>query len=441
MRCVRLSALAFVALSSALAAAQAPPPRPVTAAERQQAVGELARLLRERYAIAATAETAAAAIEQRLAAGRYDGLADARSFADALTRDLQEVTSDRHLRVGEAPQPEPAAATPTAAERDAEQEAWRAGVRRSNNGFLRAEILPGNVGYLDYRRFQPPDLTGDTLAATMAFFANADALIFDLRNCRGGSAYTTPYVAAYFFDRATQLYTMEFRGDNFTERFWTHPWVPGKRLATMPLYITTSAFTFSGAEAMAYRFKALKRATIVGERTGGGANAGGVRDVAPFFRVYLPMGRPIEPLTGTNWEGVGVEPDVPATAAEAVAVAHLEALRGLRAAATTDADRERLDWAIRRAEAGRRPVTLDAAQLERLAGDWGAGRTWVEGGQLRWQRETEAVRLLSPLTATEFYCEADDAHRLAFALGADGRAERVVVLDDHGRRDELVRKR
>lgn len=441
MRPVPVSALLLALLSPLPAAAQAPDPRPVSREEKRQAVGELARLLRARYAIAGTAETAAAAIEQRLAAGRYEGFADARSFADALTRDLQEVTSDRHLRIGEAPPAEPAPATPTAAERDAEQEAWRAGMRRSNNGFLRAEILPGNVGYLDYRRFQPPDLTGDTLVATMAFFANADALIFDLRNCRGGSAYTTPYVAAYFFDRSTQLFTMEFRGDNFTERYWTHPWVPGKRLATIPLYITTSAFTFSGAEAMAYRFKALKRATIVGERTGGGANAGGVLDVAPFFRVYMPMGRPIEPATGTNWEGVGVEPDVVAPANEAVAVAHLEALKGLRAAAATDADRERLDWAIRRTEASRRPVSLDAAQLERLAGDWGAGRTWVEGGQLRWQRETEAVRLLSPLTATEFYGEADDAHRLAFTLGADGRAERLVVLDDRGRREELSRAR
>jgi len=439
MRCVKRLVPALIAFSASFASAEAPPPRPVGAAERQQAVGELARLLRERYAIAGTGETAAATIEQRLAAGRYDAFGDARSFSDALTHDLQEVTGDKHLRVGEAPPAAETPAAPSAAERDAEQEAWRAGVRRSNNGFLRAEILPGNVGYLDYRRFQPPDLSGDTLVAAMAFFANADALIFDLRNCRGGSAYTTPYVAAYFFDRSTHLLNMEFRGDNWTERYWTHPWVPGKRLATIPLYITTSAFTFSGAEAMAYRFKALKRATIVGERTGGGANAGGVRDVAPFFRVYMPMGRPIEPLTGTNWEGVGVEPDVPAPAAEAVAVAHLEALKGLRAAATTDADRERLDWAIRRAEASRRPIVLDAARLERLAGDWGAGRTWVEGEQLRWQRESEAVRLLAPLTATEFYGEADDEHRLTFALGADGRAERLVVRDDRGRREELVR--
>jgi hypothetical protein len=436
----RLVVLALLSFPALPAEPVAPPPRQVSVAQKQQAVGELAGLLRERYAIAGTAETAAAAIEQRLAAGHYDAYADARSFADALTRDLQEVTGDKHLRVGEAPPTSEPAATPTAAERDAERAAWQAGVRRSNNGFLRAEILPGNVGYLDYRRFQPPDLTGDTLVATMAFFANADALIIDLRNCRGGSAYTTPYVAAYFFDRSTQLFNMEFRGDNFTERFWTHPWVPGKRLATIPLYILTSAYTFSGAEAMAYRFKVLKRATIVGERTGGGANAGGVRDVAPFFRVYLPMGRPIEPVTGGNWEGVGVEPDVAAPAREAVAVAHLEALEGLRAAAT-DADRARLDWAIRRAEASRRPVTLDAAQLERLAGNWGPGRTWVEGGQLRWQRETEGVLLLSPLTATEFYAEALDPTRLEFVLGPDGAAERLVYTDDDGRREELVKER
>ena len=155
----------------------------------------------------------------------------------------------------------------------------------------------------------------------------------------------------------------------------------------------------------------------------------------------MPMGRPVEPLTGTNWEGVGVEPDVAAPAREAVAVAHVKALKALCVAAVSDADRARLDWAIRCAEASLQPVSLDTAQLERLAGRWGPGRTWVEGGQLRWQRETEAVLLLSPLSATEFSADAEELTRLEFALGPDNTAKRLVLTDNDGRREEFVRER
>ena len=284
-------------------------------------------------------------------------------------------------------------------------------------------------------------MAGDTLVATMGFFANVDAFILDLRNCRGGSAYTVPYVAAYFFSEATHLYNMVFRGDNVTERFWTHPYVPGERLAEVPMFILTSAYTFSGAESFAYRFKVLKRATIVGERTGGGANAGGVRDVAPFFRVYMPMGRPVDPDTGSNWEGSGVEPDIETAAREALVVAHIAALEALREGAPDETDKERLDWAIRRVEANRNPVTLTLKQLERFTGRYGPGRVWVEGGQLRYQRETQAQLLLTPLYTTTFYSEARDLIQLEFLLDVDGLVERLVFTDDDGRREEFPANR
>jgi hypothetical protein len=432
-----LRACAFLILFSftASAATEVNDSRPVTSEEKQQAVTELANLLRERYVLADVAEKAAAFIEQKLKSGAYDDAGDARSFADRLTVDLQAVTEDKHLRIGEAPRSEP---TPTApADPEAVRAARRAAVRRSNNGFLRAEVLPGNVGYLDFRRFQSPGVAGDTLVATMGFFANVDAFILDLRNCRGGSAFTVPYVTAYFFSRPTHLHDMVFRGDNVTEHFWTHPYVPGKRLADVPMFILTSAYTFSGAEGVAYRFKVLKRATIVGERTGGGANAGGVRDVAPFFRVYMPMGRPVDPDTGTNWEGTGVEPDIETSAREALAVAHIAALEALREEATDETDRERLDWAIRRVEADRNPVNLSPQDLERFTGNYGPARVWVEGGQLRYQRQTGAQLLLTPLSATTFYSEARDPTNIEFMLLPDDRVDRLVFTDDAGRREEF----
>lgn len=416
--------------------------RPVSSEEKRQAVASLASMLRARYAVAETAEAMAKAIEATLANGGYDALIDAQAFADALEIELRAVSHDKHFRVGVAPPPEPsptpgAAAAPPNPE--AERAAWVARIRRGNNGLPRAEVLPGNVGYLEVRRLQPPDLAGDTIQAAVAFLAGTDAVILDLRNCRGGSAYVSPILAGYFFARPTSLYDMVFRGDSFTERFWTPGWLPGKRLAEVPMYVLTSAYTFSGAEALAYRFKVLKRATIVGETTGGGANAGGVRDVAPFFRVWMPMGRPVDRTTGGNWEGTGVEPDIRTSAREALAVAHLEAIKALRAKAATEQDRAWLDFATERAEGRHHPPSMSLAELQRLAGAYGIYRVWVEGDQLRSQREDEEPLLLVPLTRTVFASETNDPTRVEFVGEVGGRPQKIVVSDGSGNAEEAAR--
>jgi hypothetical protein len=234
---------------------------------------------------------------------------------------------------------------------------------------------------------------------------------------------------------------MVFRGDGFTERYWTQLWLPGRRLDRQPLYILTSAHTFSGAEGFAYRFQVLKRATIVGETTRGGANAGGVLDIPPRFAVWMPMGRPVDRDTGTNWEGTGVVPDVRAPARDALAAAHLAALGRLKAQAAGRADRARLDWAIERAEGGRNPVALDEAALARLAGAYGPHRVWVEGGQLRYQLDTRPIVLLTPVTATVFAPEAYNPIRIEFTIGPDGRAAAIDVIDETWARETVPRNR
>lgn len=425
---------AVFVLSSVQADAQRLASRPITQEQKRQAMDELAKLLRERYCIAEAAEKAAKYIERGIAEGRYEKFRDAQAFADAVTADLQGVTKDRHIRIGVAPPPEPAPASGTAPlNAEAERAAWLAGVRRNNYGLPRAEILPGNVGYLEVRRFQPPDIAGDTVVASMQFLANADAIIIDLRNSHGGSAFAMPYFAGYFFSNPTHLFDMEFRGDNYTDHFWTVAWLPGKRLAKIPMYILTSSYTFSGAEGLAYRFQVLKRAKIVGENTGGGANAGGIRDFAPFFRVWMPMGRPVDRKTGTNWEGTGVVPDIKTTAREALAVAHLDAIRTLKAEATNDKEKARLDWAMERSQARYEPVSPAQQDLQQLVGTYGQVRVWVEGGQLRFQRETESPYLLVPLARNIFTSETNDPVRVEFVFGPNSRVVKLAFTDEDGR--------
>lgn len=345
---VLIAILVFPVLS---ADAETDTVRMVNLEQKRQTISALVKMIRERYAISENAEKAARSLERSLTEGKYHKISNAQDFANVITADIQKITGDKHFRFGLEPLPQPQSASIATAKilsKEEERAAWLAEMRRGNYGFLKLEIMAGNVGYLDFRRFQPPDLSGNTLVGVMAFLANADAIIIDLRKCHGGSAYMTEYLAGYFFPKATHLFDMEFRGDNYIDHFWTIAYLPGKRLSEVPVYVLTSAYTFSGAEGFAYRFKVLKRATIVGETTEGGANAGGVLNVAPFFRVYMPMGRPVDPDTGTNWEGTGVEPDIKTTAKEALIVAHLEALKLLKSKALKKDDQDRLDWEIER---------------------------------------------------------------------------------------------
>ena len=412
--------------------AQTAASHPVNATEKRRAVMDLARLLRARYAIPGMAETAARAIEKQLARGAYDSIRDARTFGEAVSSDLRAVTQDKHLQFGiPADPPSSSANAPVKpADPEAERAYWNAEIRRGNFGLPRAEILPGNVGLLEVKRFQAPDLAGDTIAAAIAFLANSDAIIVDVRNCRGGSAHVMPLFAGYFLPRPTSLFDMVFRGDNFTERFWTAAWLPGKRLAQVPMFILTSGYTFSGAEGFAYRFQVLKRAVVVGETTGGGANAGGILDVGPVFKVWMPMGRPVDADTGTNWEGTGVVPDIKTSARDALSTAHVEALKTLKAKAAGDRDRARIDWALERAEAGREPVFLSESDLVLLAGRFGPCRVWGEGGQLRIQCQNDPPFLLFPLSRTVFVSQTNDPVRLEFIAGSDGIVSGIVYTDE-----------
>lgn len=424
-------------------AVQGSEPLRVDTGQKRRAITELAKMLRARYCIAATAEKAATFVERKLADGGYDQVADAEAFAQALTADLQGITKDKHLRFGAVTPPlqPPAASSTNPRNEEAERAARIVEMRRSNYGLLRAEILAGNVGYLEVRRFQPPDVAGDTIVASMQFLANADAVIVDLRNCRGGSSFTMPIFAGYFLSRPTHLFDMEFRGDSYTDHYWTAPWLPGKRLAEIPMYILTSAYTFSGAEGLAYRFQVLKRATIVGETTGGGANAGGIMDVAPFFRVWMPMGRPVDRDTATNWEGTGVLPDVKTSAREALAAAHFEALKSIKAKSTNEKERARMDWALVRAQARYSPPTITAQDLERLAGSYEKSRVWVEGGQLRFQRESDSPYLLVPITGSVFASETHDPVRIEFVLQPGKSTQKLLFTDEDGSVHELAKSK
>ena len=299
----------------------------VDASARAQLIEAVAKRLEDSYVFPDVAKKMGAHLRERAAKGEYDAVASAQALAAKLTEDLQSVSRDKHLRVRYSyePLPErPERREPSAEER----ERFRKELSWMNHAFEKVERLPGNVGYIEFRGFADAEAGAETVAAAMNFVANTDALIIDLRRNGGGSPEMVALICSYFFGPdPVHLNDLYWREGNRTEEFWTRKEVAGKRYLGKDVYVLTSNRTFSGAEEFTYNLKNLKRATIVGETTGGGAHPGGGFRLSEHFAMFVPTGRAISPVTKTNWEGTGVEPDVKVAADLALKTAHLAALR------------------------------------------------------------------------------------------------------------------
>jgi hypothetical protein len=289
------------------------------------AVRRAADEVRARYIFADKGDAAAAAIERALEAGAYDDLDDDR-LAARLTEDLRAVCPDRHLKlVHHLDERSPY-----------EGDGWDdpevvagywAEARIANHGVARVERLDGNVGYLDLRGIDEAEETAATIAAAMALVQYTYALILDLRENTGGAPTGVAFLCSYFF-HATPVHLNDVH-ERVGIQFWTYPHLPGPRYLDRPVYVLTGNMTFSGAEEIAYNLQQSRRATLVGETTRGGAHPVGQFWVAPHLSIRVPTARSVNPVSGTNWEGVGVRPDIAVPADDALRVAHRLALRAV----------------------------------------------------------------------------------------------------------------
>ena len=304
---------------------------PLDAAERQRIIDAISAKLSAYYIYPEVATKMNLSIASHAKHGDYDSLTDGSDFAAALMDDLRAVSNDKHLFIDYQPfklpphpdddKPRPPSAADLARE--------RAGLERDNCLFRKVEVLPGNIGYVQFDAFMNPQICGPTVTAAMGFVAHTDAVIVDLRTNHGGNPAMVQLIASYFFDEATHLNDLYNRHDDQTTQYWTLPYVPGPRISA-PLYVLTSSHTFSGAEEFTYDMQTQKRATIVGETTGGGAHPVHGVSVGEHFALGVPLARPINPVTKKDWEGTGVTPDIKVPAADALAAAQKSAAEKLR---------------------------------------------------------------------------------------------------------------
>lgn len=346
-----LLALALCLASAASAAQSRPDKVPVDAATRKAVIAELSSQLKANYVFPDVAAQVAEALAAKEASGGYAQATDSDAFAGALSRDLRTLGRDGHFHVGYDPGFHPA---PPNSVPDAESlERMRQEISSRSFGIERVERLPGNVGYLELRGFGPTSIVAPALSAAMTILSGTDALILDLRRNGGGEPETVAWLMSHFFAQGDErhLNDLYFRTDDTTRQYWTTA-AAGPRY-TRPVYVLTSARTFSGGEECAYDFQTQKRATLVGETTGGGANPGDGYAIGRGFAAFIPNGRAINPITKTNWEHVGVAPDIAVPAADAQKVAHAAILRDLLAASKDADEQAYLQDTLAKVEAGK----------------------------------------------------------------------------------------
>lgn len=420
--------LALLLLTAAFftTCAQDIPVRPVHAQKRAAIVEAVIKKLNDYYIDPEVAGKIEELVRKKLVGGEYDNLDRLHPFVRQLTADLRNVSNDQHLGVWPI---EYAILT----ERTSDEERLRleARSRYANYGLNNVKRLPGNIGYLELMYFADPNMAGATAVAAMNFLANSDALIVDVRRNGGGEGYLVRLIQSYFFKNPVHLNDIYSRIDDSTEQSWTLPYVPGPRLAEIPIYVLQSRRTASAAEAFAYALKAQGRVTLVGEKTKGAANP--VEEFSlPELSICMAVSayRVTNPITGTCWEGVGVEPDLAVDAELALYAAAAQAIKKLMESSVAgqeiDCGRR---WALELYEARLNQVALTSEEQEQYAGRYGDSYlVRVSSGTLMLERPRAMPLTLIPLGKDAFATEEEEG-KVQFKRDDSGTVVEMEILD------------
>jgi hypothetical protein len=365
---------------------------------RPNAVGDIKKKLNENYK-----------------KGTYKNILNPNEFALKLTTDLLEVSKDLHFRVMYDPE---WGASQQKNEDKAVQQKIKAEelieARKKNFGFQQARILEGNIGYLEFDYFEDPAIASETAAVAMQFLNNTDALIIDLRKNNGGAMEMGQFISSYFYSGKELLlykyYYYEKNRKKIEREMWLLPSVPGKRLDDIDIYILTSGATFSAAEWMSYSLQNLKRVTIVGEKTAGGAHPVNRTALPNGFSVNIPFGEVKDPITNLDFEGKGVVPDVLCKSEEAINTSHLLALKKL--SLKNKDSLNNLDWFIPIVKNRQKPLDVDSTILKSYQGKYGKNELIYEGNSLYFRWNNIVTFLLTPIEQDLFLVDGTDDYRI-----------------------------
>lgn len=260
-------------------------------------VKQLADSLQKLYVYKDQGVAMSSVLRSNLISNKYDQL-QGEALASTLEKDLREIVNDKHLSIYFG-QPKGSGKKRT--------------IPNYNHSISESRILDGNIGYFEITLFRQPDIAlREYLSKQLNRLKNTKSIIIDLRNNGGGSPECVQLLASYFIDYepGKLLNTIEYQGYDITNEYFVLENLEGERMSDKKLYLLTSNYTFSAGEGFAYLIQTHNRGLIIGETTGGGAHPVNFYPMENGIIAKIPIGRSINPITGTNWEAVGVIPDV-----------------------------------------------------------------------------------------------------------------------------------
>jgi hypothetical protein len=389
------------------------------------AITDMAETISENYVFPDVGERVSESLLSSLNNGSYDGLSG-RKLADTLQEQIRDLTHDLHFGVRALP---PNWAPPTSEESDGRRPGPSAPY-----GFTSVERLDGNIGYIDLRGFNRASYIGETVEAAMQLIQGSSTVIIDLRRNSGGDPEAVQLISSYFFNpsESVHLNSLYSRPDDHTTEYWTHANIDTSlAMPQVPIYVLTSNRTFSAAEEFTYNLKNLERATIIGETTGGGAHPVDSYVFDNLFMVILPTARAINPISGTNWEGTGVSPDIETDADDALNVAMAQALEG----AYERGDKS-VRWGLATIRARLNPIQVSMKDLTEYAGDYGQRHVRISENALQYRRDgVSDWRNLVCFERDQFIIDGFDGFIMEFQRDNTGAIEGIAGLYQGGNTD------
>lgn len=400
---------------------------------KKQTVDSVAVMLDSAYVFPLTARKMSKLIKSNLKSGKYNKINDPEELAARLTEDLRSVSRDLHLGV----RYEPAQIAAMRQDTANNDQVFLEMLKKNNYGFLKAEYLQGNVGYLDLRSFADPKLPEAGLAAVSAmnYLSNCRAIIFDLRKNGGGHPEMIQLLSSFLFAEPAHLNDIYERPGNTTQQYWSLPYIPGPRRPKVPVYVLTSNYTFSGAEEFSNNLKELKRATLIGEVTGGGAHPVDFKVLNDYFTMSLPFARAINPVSKSNWEGTGVVPHIKVPADSAFNAAYLMALDTLIGSALNDMDRAELKGIRQLKQAEFSNFKIPEEVLKKYTGKYGPREIIYQEGFLYLSRSGRPGYKLIPVSNNAFAVEVAGG-QILFVTNREGKAVGLELTRPNG---EVIR--
>jgi hypothetical protein len=402
-------------------------------------VDTLAFQLKKYYVFKEAAGRMGAYIQKRYKEGAYNNITDPHILAGQLTKDVSSVHLDEHFHVEYNPE--------IAKELSGEIEDVPKYVedklnkdREKNFGFKKIELLNGNIGYLEISSFSRLNSYSKQVAdAALKMISNSSALIIDLRYGVGGSLDMVTYLISHFFKEKTLIMDIYLRSEHDTLHYYAQPdSIPGK-LSEIPIYILTSYKTFSAAEALTYGLQSQGRATVVGEVTRGGAHTVKYRNLTSGFIGDIPFGVARNPITKTNWEKIGITPDVMVNENKALEAAEIQIFEKARSQAKSEETLRKLQWEYDLLQSKNHPIDMDSLAFRKHCGDYGPYSIYYSKGNLCYQKVGKAVFILLPLNATTMKVKGNDSFRIEFVINEAGVCTSIITHYDDGRKEVAKR--